>query len=274
MANTTEVTTGVLEAQGGPLYYEVAGEGHALLLIHAGVADHTMWDDQFDTFTRHFRVIRYDTRGFGQSPVVDKDFSNRQDIVDLLEHLGVERTHVMGVSRGGQIAVDFTLEHPEMVAALIPVAAGLSGFEGQPDDVEMAIINQMEEAWEAKDFTRLADLDVQLWADGPGQPEGRAAASVRDRVRSMCLSNYALEEGAGKPIVLDPPAMGRLGEISAPTLVIVGDLDTKAVLAIAGLLAEGIKGARKVDFPGTAHMLSMEQPEEFARVVMEFLGEL
>ena len=271
MANTAVVTTGVLDVQGGPLYYEVAGKGHPLLLIHAGVADHSMWDDQFDTLARNYRVIRYDTRGFGKTPIVDKDYSNRQDIYDLLKHLGVERVYVMGVSRGGQIAIDFTLEHPEMVAALIPVASGLSGFEGQPTEVEMDIINQMEAAWESKNFEKLADLDVRMWADGPGQPEGRAAEGVRERVRAMCQSNYALEEGSGKPIVLDPPAIGRLSEIKAPTLVIVGDLDTRAVLNIAELLEQGIEGARKVVFPGTAHMLSMEKPEEFVSVVMNFL---
>src|SRR5262249_10957646 len=150
--------------QGGPLYYEVAGEGHPLVLIHAGVADHTMWDDQMDAFAQHYRVICYDTRGFGKTPVVDRDFSNRQDLYDLLKHLGVERAYVIGVSRGGQIATDFTLEHPEMVDALIPVASGLSGFNESATDQEMSFFNQMEEAWEKKDFDRLADLDVRFWA--------------------------------------------------------------------------------------------------------------
>src|SRR5436190_24202073 len=113
MAGDTEKTTGVLEAQDGPIYYEVAGEGHPLVLIHSGVADHTMWDDQFDTFAQRYRVIRYDTRGFGRSPLVDKDYSDRQDLYDLLKHLGVERAYVLGVSRAGNIAMNFTLEHPE-----------------------------------------------------------------------------------------------------------------------------------------------------------------
>jgi pimeloyl-ACP methyl ester carboxylesterase len=274
VGKTQDGTFGMLEAQGGPLYYEVEGEGHPLVLIHAGVADNTMWDEQLDTFARHYRVIRYDTRGFGKTPNTEKDFSNRQDLYDLLEHLSVERAYVMGVSRGGQIAIDFTLEHPEKVAALIPVASGMSGFDGQPTYAEMAIFTQMEEAWEKKEFDRLADLEVAFWADGPGQLEGRAAQDVRERVRAMCLSNYAVPESTGKPIVLDPPAAGRLNEIKVPTLVVVGDLDASGVLQVADVLEKEIQGAKKVVIPGTAHMLSMEQPERFSKIVLDFLAEL
>src|SRR5437016_2801424 len=156
MTETMQTTTGTMEAQGGPLYYEVAGEGHPLVLIHAGVADHTMWDDQFSVFAQHYKVIRYDTRGFGKSPGGDKDYSNRQELYQLLKHLGVEKAYVMGVSRGGQIAIDFTLEHPEMVDALIPVAAGLGGLDYQPTEAEMKVFNEMEEALQKGDFTRAA----------------------------------------------------------------------------------------------------------------------
>src|SRR5437016_3461023 len=178
MTETMQTTTGTMEAQGGPLYYEVAGQGHALVLIHAGVADHTMWDEQFGVFAKQFRVIRYDTRGFGKSPGGDRDYSNRQELYELLKHLGVEKAYVIGVSRAGQIAVDFTLEHPEMVDALIPVAAGLGGLNHEPGETEMKVFNEMEEAWKKGDFARAAELDVQFWADGPGQPEGRADSRV------------------------------------------------------------------------------------------------
>lgn len=274
MTESTQITNGYIEAQGGPLYYEVAGEGHPLVLIHAGVADHTMWDDQFSIFAQRYQVIRYDTRGFGKTPGGDKDYSNRQELYELLKHLGVEKAYVLGVSRGGQIAVDFTLERPEMVDAVIPVAAGLSGLNNPPTEAEMKVFTEMEEAWEKGDFARAAELDVRFWADGPGQPEGRADSRVRERVRQMCLSNYSIPEGKGQPKALEPPAIGRLGEIHIPALVIVGDLDASDVLAAADLLAEGVKGSQKVVIPGTAHMLSMEKPEEFNRIALDFLGEL
>src|SRR5437899_12029961 len=91
-----------------------------------------MWDAQFPVFAQQFRVVRYDTRGFGKSLTEDVSFSNRQDVSELLDHLGIDRTYVSGVSRGGYIAIDFTLQHPERVAALIPVASALGGGQGGP----------------------------------------------------------------------------------------------------------------------------------------------
>lgn len=268
------ITSGFAPVESGELYYEVAGEGQLLVLIHAGVADRRMWDPQFDAFARQFRVVRYDARGFGLSRTEATAFSNRQDLADLLNHLGVDRAYLIGVSRGGQIAVDFAVEHPARVAALIPVAAGLSGFDFEPIAADMAINHmfmEMEELWNARDFERLTELEVRMWADGPGQPAGRAPAHVRELVRQMCLENYRRQDGEATPIPLDPPAAGRLGEIAAFTLVIVGDLDTRGTLLMADALAAGIAGARKVVFPGVAHMVPMEASEVFNRVVTEFL---
>ena len=272
-----QVSSGYAPVENGELYYEVAGHGHPLLLIHAGIADRRMWDDQFAAFAERFRVVRYDTRGYGMSRTEATAFANRQDVADLLRHLGIERAHVIGVSRGGQIAVDFTLECPEMVSALIPTAAGLSGYEHQPVEAEAALnrtFEEMEAASEAKDWERLVDLEVRVWADGPGQPEGRAPAAVREKVRAMCLDNYRSQTIEPTPRPLDPPALSRLGEITAPTLVLIGDLDEPACVRIADKLTQGIPGARKVLFPGVAHMIPMEAPEMFNRVVLEFLDPL
>ena len=129
----------------------------------------------------------------------------------------------------------------------------------------------MEAAWEAKDWERLVEMEVRYWADGPGQPEGRAPAAVREKVRAMCLDNYRSQTVEPTPRPLDPPAYGRLAEITAPTLVLIGDLDEPACVRIADKLTQGIPGARKVLFPGVAHMIPMEAPEMFNRVVLEFL---
>src|SRR5262249_38747454 len=118
---------GFAEINGARLYYEIAGGGHPLTLIHAGITDSRMWDDQFALFAEHFRVLRYDVRGFGQSDMPPGPYTMRDDLRALLQSLGIARTHLVGVSMAGSIAVDFTLDHPEMVATLIPVAAGISG---------------------------------------------------------------------------------------------------------------------------------------------------
>jgi pimeloyl-ACP methyl ester carboxylesterase len=267
------IESGFLDTNGAHLYYEVAGSGHPLLLIHAGVADHRMWDDQFPVFAERYRTIRYDTRGFGKSVTADVPFSNAQDGVDLLNHLDVDRAHVIGVSRGGQIAIAFALDHPQRVSALIPVASGVGGYQDtdEPED-EQALWPALEAMWDAKEFDALADEEVKVWVDGPRQSADRVDSRIRDKVRQMILDTYRGHTTGGQPLPQKPPAIGRLADIRIPTLVIVGDLDTHSVRAVADILAQRIPGARKVVLPGTAHMLNMERPAEFSRIVLEFLG--
>lgn len=269
-----QTTTGYLETNGGRIYYEVAGAGTPLLLLHAGICDCRMWDEQWAAFAAHHRVIRLDLRGFGHTTTEDVSFSNRQDLLDLLDHLGLERASVVGVSRGGQIAIDFALDYPERIAALIPVCAGISGY--QPDEAlidprEIALFEQMEAAEEAEDWPLVASVDVRLWVDGPLQAEGRAAASVRERVYAMSMNNYQTVRVSGQAQPLDPPAAGRLGALGVPTLVIVGDLDTSATQQMAKALAAGIGGAQQAVISVAAHLPNMERPEEFNALVLDFL---
>jgi 3-oxoadipate enol-lactonase len=271
MSATVQSETGHLAVEGGKIYYEVAGTGHPLVLVHAGVADHRMWDDQFAAFAERFRVVRYDARGFGKTEAEHVTFSDRQDIADLLRHLGIEKTYMLGLSRGGMLALDFTLEHPELVDALIVAAGGVGGYETPLTEIEQQGIAEWIGLEQAGDYAGLTDLAVRVWADGLGQPEGRAPASVRERLHEMVANNYRLhpDEMISRP--LDPPAFGRLAEIRVPTLAIVGDIDTSSTIAAMNLLADQVAGARLVVFPGVAHMVNMEQPERFNAVVLEFL---
>lgn len=268
------VESGYVPVTGARLYFDVAGDGHPLLLIHSGVADRRMWDEQFTVFAQSYRVIRYDARSFGKSKTEDVEFSNRQDLYDLLEHLGVEKAYLVGASRGGGIAIDFTLEHPEKVDALIPVGSALGGLHHQHLEHEKGTLNEIDEAWNQKDFVRLADLGVRMWLDGPGQPETRVAPALRKRVREMTLNTCTTHETQGKPQPLDPPAAKRLAEIKVPTLIIFGDLDESGVLAAADLIERGITGARRAVMVGTAHLPSMERPAEFNRIVLHFLTDV
>jgi pimeloyl-ACP methyl ester carboxylesterase len=238
-----------------------------------------MWDKQFSLFSQKYQVVRYDARGFGKSRTDDTEFSNRQDIVDLLNFLGIERCCVIGISRGGQIAIDFTLEHPERVSALIPIAAGVSGFEYQPGDNEIAkrefeLFTHMDELWEKKAYAELADLEAHVWADGPSQPVGRASPQLREYIHGIVLANYTRQDGKTTSQPLDPPAAKRLHEIKIPTLILIGDYDETTTQAMADKLEADIAGARKVVFHATAHMVPMEQPAKFNQLVQEFLGKV
>src|SRR6187431_2389129 len=119
--------SGFLETNGARIYYEAEGSGEPVVMIHAGVADLHMWDDQVAALRDTYRVICYDTRGFGRTETDAVEFSNRADIAALLDHLGEESTHVVGLSRGGQIALDFAIEFPDRVRSLVVAAGGVGG---------------------------------------------------------------------------------------------------------------------------------------------------
>src|SRR6266436_3819505 len=160
------VQKGIAEVNGTSLYYEVAGEGHPLVLNHGGLVDNHLWDDQFDEFARHFKVIRYDIRGFGDSGMLKNGmdpYSMERDLHSLLQFLGIEKTYVLGLSLGGTLAIDFTLQYPGMVDALITVGSGLSGFEwGVPEQELMAKFAAMEEAFKSGDIARSVEISLQL----------------------------------------------------------------------------------------------------------------
>jgi pimeloyl-ACP methyl ester carboxylesterase len=279
MIKLKNFASGYAPVNHGELYYEVAGSGQPVLLIHAGVADLTMWESQFDLFSQSYRVIRYDTRGYGKSRTENIEFSNRQDILDLFSHLAIDQASIIGVSRGGQIAIDFAIEHPERVSALVPVAAGISGFDFQPDDSveaqhENELFIHMDDLWQKKAFDELAELEAHVWADGPSQPVGRAAEEIRAYIRDTVRSNFSRQDGQATPIPLMPPAYTRLGEIRKPTLVLIGEYDSTGAKAAAAELECQIPQARMVGVSHTAHMIPLEQPAKFNELVLAFLKEV
>ena len=282
MSATSQTVTGFAELNGTTLYYEVAGEGHPLVLIHGGLVDHHLWDDQFVAFAQHYKVIRYDMRGFGQSSLMKVDDappSYRADLYALLKQLGIEKTYVLGLSMGGGLAIDFTLEYPEMVAALIPVAAGVSGLKEdtiQVDSAEQKAEEEIEAARTSGDKPREIELTLRFWTDGPERTPEQVDPNVREKVRAMTTHNYSRPDDALDVITiqLDPPALGRLGEISVPTLIIYGDADVRGILLIADILQKGIPNAKTAVIPNTAHHLNLEQPAEFNRIVLDFLQNL
>jgi len=277
MTETKELQTGFADVNGTRLYYEVAGTGHPLLLIHGGLVDRRLWDDQFDVFAQHYQVIRFDVRSFGDSAPITAEtppYSLEEDLYSLLKFLGIEKTYVLGLSMGGAIAINFTLMYPEMVDALIPVAMGLSGFE--PAEEDRASEAEVDEAMRSGNVARAVELTLRFWTDGPMRTPEQVNPAVREKVRAMTTRNFERpeDENATQPRALEPPAISRLSEIHVPTLIIFGDQDVRDILKIADILEKEIPGAKKVVIPDTAHHLNMEKPEEFNRIVLDFLGSL
>ncbi|MBV9926457.1 MAG: alpha/beta hydrolase [Acidobacteria bacterium] len=261
-------TWGRAEVNGAGFHYELAGEGRPLVLLHAGICDGRMWDGQFEAFAAARKVLRYDRRGFGQTTQGPDAFSHVEDLRALLSHLNLGPATLVGCSQGAKTALDLALKHPESVDSLVLVAPAVSGYEyaaAAPPQYE-----EIERADAAGDVGRVNELELQIWVDGPRRSPGEVGEGVRGLVREMNLA--ALTSTAGEELPSGVDAAGRLGEVRVPALVVVGDLDTPRTLEAAGVLADGIDGARLEIIKGTAHLPNMERPEEFNRLVLEFLG--
>ncbi len=267
MTATANLQTGMAHLEGADLYYEIAGDGPALILAHAGFVDRRMWDEQFHVFAQHYHVVRYDRRGFGNSRLTPGAFSHRDDLYRLLKFLHIERAHLLGCSAGGEVIIDLALEHPEITASLVLVSSSLGGYQFQGDMPKP--LQELFAALQTNDLQRAAELAVQLWIDGPRRAPDQVGARIRDQARDMSLTalpNVFIEE---RP--LEPPAVARLHELTAPTLVMVGEWDDVSIATLGELLATSIAGAQKVIIPGAAHLPNMEKPEEFNQSVLAFL---
>jgi pimeloyl-ACP methyl ester carboxylesterase len=256
---------------GIPQAYDEAGEGRALLLLHAGIADRRMWDDAWPMLTARHRVIRPDLRGYGETSLPDGTFSWTADAAALLGELAVERAHVVGVSMGAGVALDLALGRPELVDRLVLVAPGLSGWQyaeamDQFDADESA-------ALERGDRDAASWLNVRFWVDGPHRSPEEVDAALRQRVYEMQKLAFDVDNPTAELEWLVPDRAARLEEVRAPTLVVAGELDQPDFVAIGRHIADRVPGARYELMPGVAHLPPMEAPEAFSRLVLGFLAE-
>src|SRR5712692_6505251 len=277
MTQTNRPETGFVETNGTRLYYEMAGEGHPLVLIHGGYMDRRMWDEQFAVFAELYQVVRYDVRGFGKSELPQVPYADRQDLYALLTFLGIERTYLLGLSLGGMIAIDFTLDYPEMVDALVLVGSAVTGFPmmemftSEELQRERQRFAAFEKARKERDVPALvgALMEDDTLVPSPKYP------TARQRVREN-LSEYSFVfvlDPAPK-LEIAPVAYERLSEIHVPTLLIVGADDHFMLHRVADKLEQDIVGAKRVTISETHHMPNMEKPEEFNHIVLDFLGRL
>jgi 3-oxoadipate enol-lactonase len=256
------------------LHAEVAGEGPAVVLLHAGICDSRMWDAQWETFTRSHRVLRFDLRGYGRSPLEAGSYSHARDVLDLLAEHGMDRAALVGVSGGGRIALELAIERPELVTALVLVGSGLPGH--QWSDALHAVWREEEAAFDAGDLDAAVEVSLRTWVDGPRRRPDEVEQPVRESVGVMQRRAYELEralDGQAEEEPLVPDLAERLSEIRAPTLVLVGEEDVADIHAIAQRLAAEIPGARFETIAGAGHVPNMERPEEFDRLVLGFLAE-
>jgi pimeloyl-ACP methyl ester carboxylesterase len=262
---------GFAEVNDASLYYDVVGNGESLVLVHAGIADRRMWDGQLEAFAERYRVVRYDMRGCGRTETpTGATFSHHDDLRGLLDFLGIERANLLGCSIGARTVIDFALAHPERVRALALVCPSVSGSESDEEPPEEW--DELVAADEAGDLDRVSELEVRIWVDGPYRSPDHVDPAVRDLVREMNVIALRNEAGLGEERPAQLPAVHRLAEIQAPTLVVAGDVDRPEVGARADLLSRSIPRTQKAVINGTAHVPNMEKPVEFNRILLEFLA--
>lgn len=265
--------SGFANIDNAKLYYEIAGAGTPLVMVHAGVADSRQWNNEFAYFSQSYRVIRYDLRGYGKSEPVDGEFSHMGDLVSLLDTLGEhEPVVVMGCSMGGVLAMDLALSHPSRVKAVVMVDSAPSGLE--LDVPTLSKFGEAEKAFEAGDLDRVAEIETQIWFDGMGRTPEQVNPTMRKLLLEMNRLALAHEvKGLGKRLPnTEVPAFDRLESLRIPVLIIVGSHDTPYTLAAADYMQEKIKFADKISIEDAAHLPNMDQPQEFQKVVEEFLA--
>jgi pimeloyl-ACP methyl ester carboxylesterase len=272
---TPQIKSGFATIDNAKIYYEVAGKGLPLVMIHAGVADSRQWNNEFTNFAQSYQVIRYDMRGYGKSEPVDGEFSHMSDLVSLLDTLEIYKPIViMGCSMGGGLAMDFALTYPSRAKALIMVDSGPSGLKlDVPSSSKFA---DAEKAFEAGDMDLVAEIETQIWFDGIDRTPEQVNPAMRELLYEMnrlALSHEIKQLGKRQPNT-QTPAFDRLGDLNLPLLIIVGAHDTPYTLAAADYMTEKIPSARKVIIEDAAHLPNMDHPPEFQGIVKDFLENL
>jgi 3-oxoadipate enol-lactonase len=259
---------GFADVNGTRLFYEIAGAGPMLALIHGFGLDTRMWDDQYVALAQRHRVLRYDVRGFGRSAVPGAErYSHAEDLQALLAYLEIEHTGLIGFSMGGEIVISFALTYPAAVDALIVVGSLLSGRR-----LSAELGASFGAIWSAGRALGVAAartrwLQHELFAPIRARPE-------LDARFTQMVSDYSGWEWTNKDPQRDPepPPAQRLGEIRARMLAVVGERDLPDFHAIAGLIQRDVPGARRVVLPGVGHVVNMEAPAQFNQLALEFLA--
>ena len=266
----------MIDVPGARLHALADGDGPPIVLVHAGIVDSRAWDPVVPLLTgAGYRAIRYDTRGFGRSDTEDVDFSNRDDLVAVLDAFGVERACIVGNSRGATIAFDTALEYPERAAAVVLIGGTIGGYEPEPTPEEAAAFEEMEALEEAgTDPEEMADFQFRLWIDGLGQAVGRVSHATRDWLRPMVVATCDPSRVYGRPIRLDPPAAERLDAATMPILAIHGALDVSDIEATGRHLAATCPNARFEIVPETAHLVAVEAPARVSELILDFVRPL
>jgi 3-oxoadipate enol-lactonase len=251
-----------VDVNGARLWYDEAGSGRAVLLLHGGLGDSGLWEPVVPFLAERFRTIRTDLRFFGRSTGPAVSWSWQDDVVGVLDALGVERAALVGLSLGGRIALDVALAHPDRLWSVVGVAPGLAGHDGAAYSEEQGARYEAAEA--EGDLEAAMAVDFEVWA-----PLG-----ADDRIRQLWRATpdaSPLPEGVEPLTPPGAPAKERLRELAIPVLVVTAAHDPEGFREIGPFVAREAADARHVELDSD-HYLTLREPELLSRVLLDFLA--
>jgi 3-oxoadipate enol-lactonase len=269
-----ETKTGTIKAGNLHVFYERTGKGDAILLLHAGLQDHNMWNEQVKFFSKEYEVITIDLPYHGKTSGTDTLLLAQDLIKILLDSLRLNKVSIAGLSMGASITQDFIIAYPQRVNKAILISSGLNGFEKIQaiDSVSSYWWPQFKQALKEKDTARAAAEFTRAWAEGIYRRADSLKSPVSQQVYNTTLANLQLHKMENWPLLKNnPPAIEKLASIQVPVLIIDGDKDLPYITDASQYLEKNISKARRVVIKDAAHMLNLEKPEELNKLILDFL---
>ena len=254
---------------GTHLAYEITGEGLPLVLIHGWTFDRTVWFSQIPEFGQHYKTIIYDRRGYGESDGKLDLRKDLDDLNDLLDHLAIDSTYLLGMSQGGRVALRYSINHPERVKALILQCAPLDGYDPKGREKDQIPLSH---------YSTLAKQGLMKtvrdeWMNHPLMHVPTSMISVKKHVREI-VNRYSGEDLTGnimEQMAFPINIFENLQQITMPTLIIQGDEETPLIIDVAHKLQEGIQGSKKSVITGNGHLINLIEPKKYNQAVIDFL---
>lgn len=255
-----------ITANGIDIHYTIEGDGPVVTMSHALGCNLSMWDEQAKALSGRYRVLRYDTRGHGQTGAPPGPYSLEQmadDLHGLLTGLGIADTHVVGISMGGMIGQLFALKYPAMVNSLV-LCSTTSRY---PAAIRPAWVERIRTV-ETKGMEPMVEPTLARWFTPPFRERRQ---DVMDRVRAMLRSTPPQGYIGCCHAIPTIDATDRLDEVQCPALVIAGEDDPGTPVAMAREIHAALPASELAVLPSASHLCNLEQPNAFNRVLLHFL---
>lgn len=239
------------------------------MFIHAGVADSRMWNPQFKSVPDGFQFVRVELRGFGHTKIPKEPYTDCEDVLAVMDHLGIDKSVMVGCSVGAEAALDLATFAPYRLSGLVLIGASAPGFKPPSAEYRSPLWPAAVEAFEAGDLERVAELDAEIWVVGQGRKRSQVDSEVFDLVEEMDLA--ALKTETKREERRKAPHLEALPHVDIPALIVVGEHDLPQLIEAAEHLEDSFDHASRVLVEEAAHFPSLEQPEAFNRAFFAFL---